>query len=169
MPLPKRWVTSCLMRYNGASLLIDCGEGTQTAIRRASLRFKPIETILITHFHADHISGLPGLLLTLGNEGRTEDLHMYGPVGLERVVNSLRVIVGELPFEIVFHELKTGEEVNFSCCGLEGVAFPLDHGMPCFGYTLEHKRAAEQAAGLPAVLPREVLCQMAKEELSCLN
>ena len=158
MPLPDRALTSLYVRCNGRAVLIDCGEGTQVAIRRASLRFKPIETILITHFHADHISGLPGLLLTLGNEGRTEPLHMYGPMGLERVVNCLRIIVGELPFEIVFHELKTGEEVNFSCCGLEGVAFPLDHGMPCFGYRLELKRAGRfdpvraQERGVPVVL-----------------
>ena len=158
MPLPNRALTSLYVRCNGRAVLIDCGEGTQTAIRRACLRFKPIETILITHFHADHISGLPGLLLTLGNEGRTEPLHMYGPVGLERVVNSLRVIVGELPFEIVFHELKTGDETNFSCGGLEGMAFPLDHGMPCFGYRLELKRPGRfdpvraKKRGVPVVL-----------------
>ena len=140
MPLPNRALTSLYVRCNGRAVLIDCGEGTQTAIRRASMRFKPIETILITHFHADHISGLPGLLLTLGNEGRAEPLHMYGPAGLERVVGCLRIIVGELPFEIVFHELKTGEETRFSCGDLEGTAFPLDHGMPCFGYRLERKR-----------------------------
>lgn len=140
MPLPNRGLTSLYVRCDGKALLIDCGEGTQTAIRRASLRFKPIESILITHFHADHISGLPGLLLTLGNEGREEPVHMFGPQGLERVVNALRVIVGELPFEIVFHELQTGQQTHFSGSGLDVCAFPLDHGMPCFGYSLERKR-----------------------------
>ena len=158
MPLPNRALTSLYVRCGGRVVLIDCGEGTQTAIRRASLRFKPIEAILITHFHADHISGLPGLLLTLGNEGRTEELHIYGPVGLERVVTSLRIIVGELPFEIVYHELKTGEETVFFCAGLEGVAFPLDHGMPCFGYRLDLKRPGRfdpvraKERGVPVVL-----------------
>lgn len=140
MPLPNRALTSLYVRSEGKALLIDCGEGTQTAIRRACLRFKPIETILITHFHADHISGLPGLLLTLGNEGRDEPLHIYGPVGLERVVTALRIIVGELPFEIVFHELQTGREAHITCGPLEVDAFPLDHGMPCFGYRLERRR-----------------------------
>ena len=157
MPLPERALTSLYVRCDGKVILIDCGEGTQTAIRRASLRFKPIEAILITHFHADHISGLPGLLLTLGNEGRTEPLNMYGPVGLERVVNSLRVIVGELPYAICFHEFPTGAETAFSCCSLEGLAFPLDHGMPCFGYRLERKRPGRfdpvraKARGIPVI------------------
>lgn len=140
MPLPNRALTSLYVRCDGRVVLIDCGEGTQTGIRRAGLRFKPIEAILITHFHADHISGLPGLLLTLGNEGKTEPLHMYGPWGLERVVNSLRIIVGELPYEIVYHELDTGNRTAFSCAGLEAEAFPLDHGMACFGYRLDLKR-----------------------------
>ena len=140
LPLPDRALTSLYVRNEGRAVLIDCGEGTQMAIRRAGLRFKPIEAILITHFHADHISGLPGLLLTLGNEGRTEGIRIYGPVGLERVVNALRIIVGELPYEIEYRELKTGEEAVFSCGGMEAVAFPLDHGMPCFGYRLERSR-----------------------------
>lgn len=140
MPLPGRALTSLYIRHNGKVLLIDCGEGTQTEIRRASLRFKPIDAILITHFHADHISGLPGLLLTLGNEGRIDPLHMYGPAGLERVVNALRVIVGELPFGIVFHEMPIGENSRFFCSGLWVDAFPLDHGMPCFGYRFDLER-----------------------------
>lgn len=140
MPLPDRALTSLYVRNDGRAVLIDCGEGTQTAVRRAALRFKPIEAVLITHFHADHISGLPGFLLTLGNEGRTEDLHIYGPEGLTYVVNSLRVIVGELPYNICCHELLTGKTTHFSCAGLEAAAFPLDHGMTCFGYRLEKKR-----------------------------
>lgn len=140
MPLPERALTSLYVRHEGRALLIDCGEGTQTAIRRASLRFKPIEAILITHFHADHISGLPGLLLTLGNEGRTEPIQMYGPEGLRRIVSALRVIVPDLPFEILFHEWKPHNTAHFDCAGMEVDAIPLAHGVPCFGYCFSLKR-----------------------------
>ena len=85
MPLPHRWLTAALMRYNGSNLLIDCGEGTQIAIKEKGWTFKPIDVICFTHYHADHISGLPGLLLTMGNAERTEPLTMIGPKGLEKV------------------------------------------------------------------------------------
>ena len=66
MPLPYRWLTSLMVRYNGSSLLVDCGEGTQIAIREKGWSFKPLDMICITHFHGDHISGLPGILLAMG-------------------------------------------------------------------------------------------------------
>ena len=111
MPLPGRRLTALMTRYNGSSLLIDCGEGTQVAIKEKGWTFKPIDAICFTHYHADHISGLPGLLLTMGNTDRREPLTMIGPKGLERVVNSLRVICPELPFPIVFREVTAPEEV----------------------------------------------------------
>ena len=132
MPLPDRFLTSLYLRTDGRALLIDCGEGTQTAIRRAGLRFKPIEALLITHFHADHVSGLPGLLLTLGNEDRVEPLDIYGPVGLKRVISALRVIVPELPYELICHELEG--ETEFEAAGLKITAYEADHGMPCLSY-----------------------------------
>ena len=90
MPLPWRHLTSMIARVSGSSLLVDCGEGTQIALRKKGWSFKPIDVICFTHFHGDHIGGLPGLLLTMGNAERTEPLTMIGPKGLTRVVNSLR-------------------------------------------------------------------------------
>ena len=87
MPLPRRKLTALMTRYNGSSMLIDCGEGTQVAIKEAGWSFKPIDVICFTHFHADHISGLPGLLLTMGNAERKEDLLIIGPKNVEKVVN----------------------------------------------------------------------------------
>ena len=84
MPLPRRYLTSFLARYNGSSLMIDCGEGTQVAVKSKGWSFKPIDVICFTHYHADHISGLPGMLLTMGNAERTEPLTLIGPKGLEQ-------------------------------------------------------------------------------------
>ena len=140
MPLPGRWLTSLMTRYNGSSLIIDCGEGTQVAIKECGWSPKPIDTMLITHFHADHISGLPGLLLTMGNAERTEPLTIVGPRGVERVVNSLRVVAPELPFEIKFKELSQDEEC-FELNGYHITAFRVKHNVVCYGYTLEIPRA----------------------------
>lgn len=140
MPLPYRWLTSLMVRYNGSSLLIDCGEGTQIAIKEKGWSFKPIDVICFTHYHGDHISGLPGLLLTMGNADRTEPLTLIGPKGLERVVNSLRVIAPELPFPIQFREIK-GSEEEFCLNGYRLKAFKVNHNVLCYGYTLELDRA----------------------------
>ena len=142
MPLPNRYLTSLLLRYNGKCILIDCGEGTQIAMKKKGLSAKPIDIICFTHYHADHISGLPGMLLTMGNAERTEPLLMVGPKGLERVVNSLRVIAPELPYEIRFKEL-TEDEMSFDLEGMPEftiTAFKVNHNITCYGYTMNLKR-----------------------------
>ena len=136
MPLPNRWLTALSLKYNGSNILIDCGEGTQIAMKEAGISFKPIDILCITHFHADHISGLPGLLLTMGNADRSEPLTLIGPKGLERVVNALRVIAPELPFEIKFIEITKPEEV-IEINGYRITAFRVNHNVICYGYTLE--------------------------------
>ena len=139
MPLPYRWLTSLMLRYNGSSLLIDCGEGTQIAIREKGWTFKPIDIICITHFHGDHISGLPGILLAMGNSERTEPLYMIGPKGLEKVVNALRIIAPELPFEIKFIEINSPyEEIRMN--GYVIKAFKVNHKITCYGYSIEIER-----------------------------
>ncbi len=142
MPLPYRWLTSLMTRYNGSSLLIDCGEGTQIAVKEKGWSFKPIDVICFTHYHGDHISGLPGLLLTMGNADRTKPLKLIGPKGLERVVGALRVIAPELPFPIEFLEIEGAEQV-FEMDGYRLKAFRVNHNVLCYGYTMEIDRAGK--------------------------
>lgn len=142
MPLPYRWLTSLMTRFNGSSLLIDCGEGTQIAIKEKGWSFKPIDVICFTHYHGDHISGLPGLLLTMGNADRKEPLTLIGPKGLERVVSALRVIASELPFPIIYKEIE-GAEQTFELNGYRLKAFRVNHNVLCYGYTMEIDRAGK--------------------------
>ncbi len=154
MPQPHRWLTALMTRYNGSSLLIDCGEGTQIAMKEAGLSPNPIDVICFTHYHADHISGLPGLLLSMGNSDRKEPVTMVGPKGLQRVVNALRVIAPELPFEIVFHELSKDEE-ELELFGYHIKAYRVNHNVLCYGYSIEIPRKgkfdveAAKSLGLP--------------------
>lgn len=151
MPLPYRWLTALMVRYNGMSVLIDCGEGTQVAMKKKGWSPKPIDVMCFTHYHADHISGLPGMLLTMGNAERTEPLLMIGPKGLERVVTALRVIAPELPFEIRYQEL-TENEQSFTFDGLTIEAFKVNHNVTCYGYNIKVARTGkfqpEQAQAL---------------------
>ena len=142
MPLPRRYLTSFLARYNGSSLMIDCGEGTQVAVKSKGWSFKPIDVICFTHYHGDHISGLPGLLLTMGNADRKEPLTLIGPKGLERVVSALRVIAPELPFPIIYKEIE-GAEQTFELNGYRLKAFRVNHNVLCYGYTMEIDRAGK--------------------------
>ena len=166
MPLPYRWLTALMTRFNGSSLLIDCGEGTQIAIKEKGWSFKPIDVICFTHYHGDHISGLPGLLLTMGNADRTEPLTLIGPKGLERVVNALRVIAPELPFELKFIEITQPEE-TMELNGYRLKAFRVNHNVLCYGYTLEIDRAGkfdlERALALD--IPKQYWKNLQKGEL----
>ena len=139
MPLPGRWLSALMTRYNGKSLLIDCGEGTQIAIREKGWSVHSIDIICITHYHGDHISGLPGLLLSMGNSERIEPVYMIGPKGLKKVVDSLRVIAPELPFELNFIEL-TEPEQEIEICGYTLRAFQVNHNITCYGYSIIIKR-----------------------------
>ena len=142
MPLPYRWLTSMMARYNGSCILIDCGEGTQIALKEKGWSPNPIDVMCFTHFHADHISGLPGMLLTMGNAERTEPLTIIGPKGIRQVVEALRVVARELPFEIEYLEIE-GREQSFSMNGYRINAFRVNHNVACYGYSIEIDRAGK--------------------------
>jgi ribonuclease Z len=165
LPLPNRWLTCCWIEYQGAAILIDCGEGTQIALKKAGCKPPRIELLLITHFHADHCSGLPGILLTLANSARIAPLKIAGPVGLKRIVAALTVIAPRLPFELELTELdfkgehpphllhlpNTGGH-NDGVSPVSVTALPLRHGVPCLGYRVDLRRKPvfnpEKAAAL---------------------
>lgn len=140
MPLPYRWLTAMMARCEGSNLLIDCGEGTQIALKEKGWSPKPIDIICFTHYHADHISGLPGLLLTMGNAERTEPLTLIGPKGLQRVVGALRTIAPELPFELKFIELSENREQIIKEPYVID-AYRVNHNVVCYGYSISIPRA----------------------------
>ncbi len=142
MPLPYRWLTAMMARCVGSNLLIDCGEGTQIALKEKGWSPKPIDVICFTHYHADHISGLPGLLLTMGNAERVEPVTLIGPKGLERVVSALRVIAPELPFSLEFIELTEPEQqIQIGPYVID--AFRVNHNVVCYGYSISIPRTGK--------------------------
>lgn len=137
MPLPYRHLTSVLLRRDGDLFLFDCGEGTQVSLKRLNLKWKKIDAIFISHTHADHVTGLPGIMMLNSQVERTEPLYIYGPPKVAEYVDSSRkvldmyinypVIVKEITAPCVVHE---GD-------GFYIRAFPLQHTKTCVGYTLE--------------------------------
>ena len=135
IPLPDRALSSLDLRVNGRCLLIDCGEGTQTQLRRLGWGFRCIDAVFITHYHADHCGGLPGFLLSMAKTGRTEPLAIYGPPGLDRLLSAVRFFCPQLPYPVELHELPLAES-RFRVLGLDVTAFPLNHGVPCLGFRI---------------------------------
>lgn len=140
VPLPDRWLTSLLIRHNGRMILIDCGEGTQIPLKMAEWGFKPIDAVLFTHCHADHVAGLPGFLLTLGNSGREDPLVIIGPPGIKKVVEGLTVISPELPYELQIIELPDSESAQACIRDIYIRSIPVDHTLACLSYSIEIKR-----------------------------
>lgn len=165
-PLPGRRLSATLVRVGGALMLLDCGEGTQVAVREAGWGLRNLNAILLTHLHADHALGLPGLLLTLGHAGKSRDepMSIYGPEPLVEVVSALMTATGGVPFPLRLHVLKGGEE--FEPDGVPGVVVTtllLEHGIPCLAYGVgvprEPRFDAEKARSLDIPLSEWRLLQ----------
>lgn len=152
MPMPRRFLTSMLLRYNGVNVLVDCGEGTQVALRKVGLSPKPIDVICFTHFHADHISGLPGMLLSMGNAEKISPLTIITPKGGSKIVKNLCCVAPELPFDVSVMEIG-GDRQQFLLSGYEITAFKVNHNILCYGYSFAIKRNGkfnlEAAKALP--------------------
>ena len=154
MPMPGRWLSCALVRCGSSLTLLDCGEGTQVPWKALGWGFRQLGAICLTHMHADHVLGLPGVLFMVAHAGRTEPLDIYGPQGTTYIIEGLRRVVPELPFPVRIHELKSGEqfelpgELHASCAAAA-------HGIPCLAYRIELERKPAflperaQALGLP--------------------
>ncbi|MDR2618608.1 MAG: ribonuclease Z [Treponema sp.] len=137
MPLPNRHLTSVLLRREGELFLFDCGEGTQVSLRKLNLRWKKISIIFVSHTHADHVTGIPGLLMLSSQVDRDDPLYIIGPPRIaEYIETSRRVLDMYINYEIQVKEI-TGPGVVYQGEGFRVRAFPLRHTKPCYGYTLE--------------------------------
>ena len=112
VPLPGRWLSALLVRLGSDLVLFDCGEGTQISMRRLGWGFKAVGAICLSHLHADHVAGLPGLLLTIGNAGRREPLAILGPSGTATVVAGLRSVAPHLPYRVAIRELVPSDDLR---------------------------------------------------------
>ncbi len=137
MPLPGRSLTSILLRREGELLLFDCGEGTQVSLRRLNLRWKKISVIFISHTHADHVTGIPGILMLSAQVDRDDPLLIIGPPRIKEYVEaSCRILDMYINYKIVVHEVHR-EGVVYKGDGYCIRAYPLIHSKPCIGFTLE--------------------------------
>lgn len=156
-PLPGRALAALAVQAAGHGVLLDCGEGTQTALRRWGVSAYRLAAVLLTHYHGDHILGLPGLLQTLGSLGRTAPLVIAGPAaGQQGVADAVAALAGALPFAVQWRAAET----PFAAGPLTVTPFALAHRVPCCGWALTLPRAGRfdparaRAAGVPLALWR---------------
>ena len=154
--MPQRHLTSVLLRREGELFLFDGGEGTQVSLRRLNLRWKKISAIFVSHTHADHVTGIPGLLMLSSQVDRDDPLYIYGPPRIAEYIESSRKVLDMyINYEIVVKEF-TGAGIIHQGEGFRIRCFPLKHTKPCFGYAMEeegrpgifHPEKAE-ALGIP--------------------
>jgi ribonuclease Z len=134
VPTANRAPTSLLVRREGERFLVDCGEGTQRQLLRSGVGLVELREVFITHFHADHYLGLPGMLKTFALRGREASLTVYGPPGLAQLVDGLRRIFGRLTFRLDLQELQPGEALDRN--GYQIIPFSVRHAVAGLGYAL---------------------------------
>lgn len=158
LPVPERSLTSLLLSCKGRKILIDCGEGTQVSMKIVGWGFKSVDVICFTHAHADHVIGLPGLLLTIANSDRTEPLTIIGPPGFLHILKGLMVVCPQLPYDINYIEAAMDGSICYSIDDINISTLGVDHGMPCAAYSIYVKRgrkfdpASAKANGVPLPL-----------------
>jgi ribonuclease Z len=165
MPVPNRSLTSLLLSFNGRKILIDCGEGTQVSMKILGTGFKKIDTICFTHYHADHVIGLPGLLLTIANSGRCEPLNIIGPMGLRYIINGLLVVAPNLPYELNLIEIEQcNSQINFGDIIINTIE--LEHTIPCIGYSIEvlRKRKFDIKKAIQNNVPKNIWSKLQANE-----
>ena len=142
IPMPNRYLSSLFINYKGRKILIDCGEGTQVSMKMKNCGFKNIDLICITHLHGDHLNGLIGLLSTIGNSSRVDDLTIVGPKGIGKMINALKTLIEYLPYKIIVVENPKGtfSLANDILKDVEISTLELDHSSECLGYSLYFKR-----------------------------
>lgn len=185
MPMPNRFLSSLLISYKGRKILIDCGEGTQVAMRKMNTGFKSIDIICITHIHGDHIFGLPGLISTMRNSERTEKIVIIGPEGTSGVLKGLLSPITYMPFELdIIEDPNQPMEITKSSVSLQlneynesenqEIIFStlaLEHSSPCMGYSFYLKRKPKfsvEKAELNKV-PMEIWGRLQKGEVVVYN
>jgi ribonuclease Z len=137
-PTARRSLPATIVRRGGDRLLFDCGEGTQRQLLR-SIGLVELEEVFITHFHADHWLGLPGMLKTFSLRGRERPLTVYGPPGLKALFNAMRIVIGKNTYDLRLVELEPGQELARD--GYLIAPFAVDHRVTAYGYALvEHPR-----------------------------
>lgn len=141
MPLPGRFLASCIIKSEGVGILIDCGEGTQIPMQSIGWGFRDINTILFTHYHADHIYGIIGILYQMNNVQRTETLNIMGPRGIDKIKNIIGDLTTRLSFDIIFQEIEDNYKFNIGKIEIKNIF--LKHTMPCYGYSFTIKRLPE--------------------------
>ena len=144
--MPNRNLSSLFVSYKGKSILFDCGEGTQIAMRKYGTGFKDLDLILISHLHGDHVFGLPGLLSSMGNCGKTDPLYIYGPSGIQNFVEMSLNMVGNLPFEVIasdapYQTFRVWEHSVFK--EIEIQVYSVNHSTECYAYHMHFTRTPE--------------------------